>query len=142
LGRINPATGDLILTGRAKDTIVLSNGENVEPQPLEDAILGGSGGLVEDIAAARANNRGFIHDLFCMVAGPSLYRNVRVETMNSFHPRHWIYYLVMESRSRPSTTARTTQLSNEQCDKKTPTRRTVSNIHERLFLPYSTKSLQ
>jgi long-chain acyl-CoA synthetase len=42
LGRINPATGDLILTGRAKDTIVLSNGENVEPLPLEDAILGGS----------------------------------------------------------------------------------------------------
>jgi long-chain acyl-CoA synthetase len=34
-------------SGRAKDTIVLSNGENVEPQPLEDAILGGSGGLVE-----------------------------------------------------------------------------------------------
>ncbi|NCJ08223.1 AMP-binding protein [Synechococcales cyanobacterium C] len=28
---------DLILTGRAKDTIVLSNGENIEPQPLEDA---------------------------------------------------------------------------------------------------------
>jgi acyl-CoA synthetase (AMP-forming)/AMP-acid ligase II len=26
------------LTGRAKDTIVLSNGENVEPQPIEDAI--------------------------------------------------------------------------------------------------------
>ena len=42
LGRINPATGDLILTGRAKDTIVLSNGENIEPSPLEDAILGGS----------------------------------------------------------------------------------------------------
>jgi long-chain acyl-CoA synthetase len=40
LGRINPATGDLILTGRAKDTIVLSNGENVEPTPIEDAILG------------------------------------------------------------------------------------------------------
>ncbi|EEC48472.1 predicted protein, partial [Phaeodactylum tricornutum CCAP 1055/1] len=40
LGRVNPATGDLILTGRAKDTIVLSNGENVEPGPLEDAILG------------------------------------------------------------------------------------------------------
>jgi long-chain acyl-CoA synthetase len=30
---------DLILTGRAKDTIVLSNGENVEPQPLESACL-------------------------------------------------------------------------------------------------------
>ena len=39
LGRINPATGDLILTGRAKDTIVLSNGENIEPQPIEDAII-------------------------------------------------------------------------------------------------------
>lgn len=35
LGRFNPITGDLIVTGRAKDTIVLSNGENVEPQPLE-----------------------------------------------------------------------------------------------------------
>lgn len=30
---------DLVLTGRAKDTIVLSNGENIEPQPLEDACL-------------------------------------------------------------------------------------------------------
>ncbi|MDJ0650870.1 MAG: AMP-binding protein, partial [Xenococcaceae cyanobacterium MO_188.B19] len=28
---------DLVLTGRAKDTIVLSNGENIEPQPIEDA---------------------------------------------------------------------------------------------------------
>jgi long-chain acyl-CoA synthetase len=36
LGRINPATGDLILTGRAKDTIVLSNGENVEPEVNAD----------------------------------------------------------------------------------------------------------
>ena len=38
LGRINPSTGDFIITGRAKDTIVLSNGENVEPQPIEEAI--------------------------------------------------------------------------------------------------------
>ncbi len=30
---------DLILTGRAKDTIVLSNGENIEPDPLENACL-------------------------------------------------------------------------------------------------------
>jgi long-chain acyl-CoA synthetase len=30
---------DLIITGRAKDTIVLSNGENIEPQPLEDACV-------------------------------------------------------------------------------------------------------
>jgi long-chain acyl-CoA synthetase len=28
---------DLILTGRAKDTIVLSNGENIEPEPIENA---------------------------------------------------------------------------------------------------------
>ncbi|MFN5514859.1 MAG: long-chain fatty acid--CoA ligase [Cyanobacteriota bacterium] len=38
LGWLTPA-GDLILTGRAKDTIVLSNGENIEPQPIEDACL-------------------------------------------------------------------------------------------------------
>lgn len=42
LGRINPATGDLILTGRVKDTIVLSNGENIEPIPIEDTIMGES----------------------------------------------------------------------------------------------------
>ena len=30
---------DLVLTGRVKDTIVLSNGENIEPQPIEDACL-------------------------------------------------------------------------------------------------------
>lgn len=28
---------DLVLTGRAKDTIVLTNGENIEPLPIEDA---------------------------------------------------------------------------------------------------------
>jgi long-chain acyl-CoA synthetase len=42
LGRVNPATGDLLLTGRAKDTIVLSNGENIEPVPIEDVIMGAS----------------------------------------------------------------------------------------------------
>lgn len=31
------AQNDLVLTGRAKDTIVLTNGENIEPQPIEDA---------------------------------------------------------------------------------------------------------
>ena len=35
LGWLTP-TGEIVLTGRAKDTIVLSNGENIEPQPLED----------------------------------------------------------------------------------------------------------
>ncbi len=29
----------LVLTGRAKDTIVLSSGENIEPQPIEDACI-------------------------------------------------------------------------------------------------------
>jgi long-chain acyl-CoA synthetase len=29
----------LVLTGRAKDTIVLTNGENIEPQPIEDACV-------------------------------------------------------------------------------------------------------
>lgn len=39
LARINPSTGDFIITGRAKDTIVLSNGENIEPQSIEEAVL-------------------------------------------------------------------------------------------------------
>lgn len=38
LGWLTPL-GDLIITGRAKDTIVLTNGENIEPQPIEDACL-------------------------------------------------------------------------------------------------------
>lgn len=33
------AKNDLVLTGRAKDTIVLTNGENIEPQPIEDACV-------------------------------------------------------------------------------------------------------
>ncbi|MEG3937871.1 MULTISPECIES: long-chain fatty acid--CoA ligase [unclassified Microcoleus] len=38
LGWLTPGN-DLVLTGRAKDTIVLSNGENIEPQPIEDACI-------------------------------------------------------------------------------------------------------
>lgn len=38
LGWLTPGN-DLILTGRAKDTIVLTNGENIAPQPIEDACL-------------------------------------------------------------------------------------------------------
>ena len=33
------ADGSLILTGRSKDTIVLSSGENIEPGPLEEALI-------------------------------------------------------------------------------------------------------
>ncbi|HEY9844788.1 MAG TPA: AMP-binding protein, partial [Candidatus Caenarcaniphilales bacterium] len=38
LGWLTPQQ-DLVITGREKDTIVLSNGENIEPQPIEDACL-------------------------------------------------------------------------------------------------------
>ncbi|MBW4541325.1 MAG: AMP-binding protein [Myxacorys chilensis ATA2-1-KO14] len=38
LGMVTPFN-DLVITGRAKDTIVLTNGENIEPQPIEDACL-------------------------------------------------------------------------------------------------------
>lgn len=44
LGRVIPPgnlmSGQLMLTGRAKDTIVLTGGENVSPQPIEDALCG------------------------------------------------------------------------------------------------------
>lgn len=40
--------GHIVLTGRAKDTIVMSNGKNVEPQPLEDVI--GSSSLIKHAA--------------------------------------------------------------------------------------------
>jgi len=56
VGRINPATGDLILTGRAKDTIVLSNGENIEPGPIEDAALG-STSLIEQVMLTGQDGR-------------------------------------------------------------------------------------
>lgn len=38
LGFLTPE-GQLVITGRAKDTIVLTNGENIEPQPIEDACI-------------------------------------------------------------------------------------------------------
>lgn len=38
LGWVTPEN-DLVVTGRLKDTIVLTNGENIEPQPIEDACL-------------------------------------------------------------------------------------------------------
>ncbi len=38
LGWVTPEN-DLVITGRAKDTIVLSNGENIEPVPIEEACI-------------------------------------------------------------------------------------------------------
>ncbi len=38
IGWLTP-DNQIVLTGRAKDTIVLTNGENIEPQPIEDACL-------------------------------------------------------------------------------------------------------
>ena len=39
VGFFNTLSNDLILTGRAKDIIVLNNGENIDPQPIEDLIV-------------------------------------------------------------------------------------------------------
>ena len=39
VAEIDPATKQIVITGRAKDTIVLSTGENVPPSPLEEAIV-------------------------------------------------------------------------------------------------------
>ena len=39
--------GSLVLTGRFKDTIVLNNGENIEPAPLEEALIASS--LIEQV---------------------------------------------------------------------------------------------
>jgi len=39
LAWIVPKNGHLVISGRYKDIIVLNNGENIEPQPIEDAIL-------------------------------------------------------------------------------------------------------
>ncbi|MFO0983192.1 MAG: AMP-binding protein [Planctomycetota bacterium] len=36
---LQTAAGDVVITGRAKDTIVLLNGENVEPEPIEVRLL-------------------------------------------------------------------------------------------------------
>ena len=58
LARVNTATGDYVITGREKDTIVLSNGENVPPQPIEDRITG-SGDLI-DQAMLVGQDKGFL----------------------------------------------------------------------------------
>eukprot|EP00520_Triparma_pacifica_P006470 CAMPEP_0118648140 /NCGR_PEP_ID=MMETSP0785-20121206/8992_1 /TAXON_ID=91992 /ORGANISM="Bolidomonas pacifica, Strain CCMP 1866" /LENGTH=460 /DNA_ID=CAMNT_0006540303 /DNA_START=569 /DNA_END=1950 /DNA_ORIENTATION=- len=67
LGRIS-GTGDLILTGRAKDTIVLSNGENIEPQPLEDSIL--TSDLIEQVVLSGDDGRRLV--AICVLNIPAL----------------------------------------------------------------------
>ena len=54
LGMLLP-DGSLVLTGRAKDTIVLSNGENVEPGPLEEALVASP--LVEQVMLVGQDER-------------------------------------------------------------------------------------
>ena len=49
------ADGSLFLTGRAKDTIVLSSGENIEPGPLEDELA--SSDLVEQVMLVGQDRR-------------------------------------------------------------------------------------
>lgn len=40
IARIDPGTGAVVITGRMKDIIVLSNGENIAPQPIEECLIG------------------------------------------------------------------------------------------------------
>ena len=47
--------GSLVLTGRAKDTIVLSSGENIEPGPLEEALVASP--LVEQVMLVGQDRR-------------------------------------------------------------------------------------
>jgi len=54
LGQLLP-DGSLVLTGRAKDTIVLSNGENIEPGPLEELLL--ESPLVEQVMLVGQDRR-------------------------------------------------------------------------------------
>ncbi len=54
LGMLLP-DGSLVLTGRAKDTIVLSSGENIEPGPLEEALL--SSPLIDQVMMVGQDER-------------------------------------------------------------------------------------
>ena len=47
--------GSLVLTGRAKDTIVLSSGENIEPGPLEEALVASE--LLEQVMVVGQDQR-------------------------------------------------------------------------------------
>ncbi|XP_071719998.1 probable acyl-activating enzyme 16, chloroplastic [Rutidosis leptorrhynchoides] len=55
VGRSRNAGGIIVLEGRAKDTIVLSSGENVEPELLEEAAMRSS--LIEQIVVIGQDQR-------------------------------------------------------------------------------------
>lgn len=54
LGMLLP-DGSVVLTGRAKDTIVLSSGENIEPGPLEECLVASP--LVEQVMLVGQDER-------------------------------------------------------------------------------------
>merc|ERR1712196_750678 len=54
LGMLLP-DGSLALTGRAKDTIVLSSGENIEPGPLEESLVASP--LIEQVMLVGQDER-------------------------------------------------------------------------------------
>ena len=54
LGMLLP-DGSVALTGRAKDTIVLSSGENIEPGPLEEALVASP--LIEQVMLVGQDER-------------------------------------------------------------------------------------
>ena len=54
LGLLLP-DGSVVLTGRAKDTIVLSSGENIEPGPLEEALVASP--LIEQVMLVGQDER-------------------------------------------------------------------------------------
>jgi len=78
LGWLTPYN-DLILTGRNKDVIVLSNGENIEPQPLEDACL--TSPLIDQIMLVG-------QDKYCL--GALIYPNF--ETIQEWVEKHSMKY--------------------------------------------------
>lgn len=57
--------GDVVITGRSKDTIVLSSGENIEPIPIEDAVL--SSPLIDQIMIVGQDQKAL-----CALVVPSL----------------------------------------------------------------------
>lgn len=59
-------TGDIVITGRLKDVIVLSNGENVEPEPIEQALLGLA---LVDQAMVLGQDRRFLSALLVLNVG-------------------------------------------------------------------------